>query len=45
LGAGAFDECVKFGYISVLEEAKAAFEAAPGWSDYASKIRTWKPQE
>ena len=45
LGAGAFDECVNFGYISVLEEAKDDFEAAPGWSDHASKLRTWKPQE
>ena len=43
LGAGAFDECVKFGYISVLEEAKTAFEKAPGWSDHASKLTTWKP--
>ena len=45
LGAGAFSECVKFGYISVLEEAADVFKDAPGWSEYADKIRTWKPQE
>jgi hypothetical protein len=45
LGAGAFNECVKFGYISVLEGSEAAFKAAPGWSDYASKLRTWKPKD
>ena len=45
LGAGAFNECINFGYISVLEGSEAAFKAALGWSDYADKIRTWKPQE
>lgn len=43
LGEDVFDWCYKLSYIVVLEESEEAFKTAPGWSDYASMIRTWKP--
>lgn len=43
LGTNAFENCGKFYYISVLEGSENAFKTAPGWSEHASKIRTWKP--
>ncbi len=44
LGEDAFYNCKNFKYIIVLEESAEAFKTAPGWSDYASMIRTWKAE-
>ena len=44
LGEKVFDWCSELSYIIVLEESEEAFKTAPGWSDYASKIRTWKAE-
>lgn len=43
LGEDAFYNCKNFKYIIVLEESAEAFKTAPGWSEYAEMIRTWKP--
>lgn len=45
LGEGAFDG-TKFdeenaAYIAVLKGSEEAFKLAPGWKEYADKIRTW----
>ena len=44
LGEKVFDWCSELSYIIVLEESEEAFKTAPGWSDHASKIRTWKAE-
>lgn len=44
LGEKVFDWCSELSYIIVLEESEEAFKTAPGWSDYASMIRTWKAE-
>ena len=44
LGEDVFDWCYALSYIIVLEESEEAFKTAPGWSDYASMIRTWKAE-
>ena len=47
LGEDAFDgtkfEEENAAYIAVLKGSEEAFKLAPGWSEYADKIRTWEP--
>ena len=47
LGEDAFDgtkfEEENAAYIAVLKGSEEAFKQAPGWSEYADKIRTWEP--
>ena len=44
LGEDVFDWCYVLSYIVVLEESAEAFKTAPGWSEYAEMIRTWKAE-